>query len=55
MTPDQGIIRFDSHGPPWRDFDPIVEITPDMVEQGTANELRHNYYRSPSGVLAAGV
>ena len=36
-----------------RGLEPVVEITPDMVEAGSASELCHNYYTSPSGVLTA--
>ena len=55
MALDRGIIRFDPEGPPGRGLEPVVEITPDMVEAGSASELCHNYYTSPSGVLTAGV
>jgi len=55
MTLDQGIIRFDPEGPPGQGLRPVVEITPGMVQEGSASELCHNYYTSPSGVLTAGV
>ena len=55
MAHDQGIIRFDPEGPPGRGLEPMVEITPDMVVEGSASELCHNYYTSPSGLLTAGV
>jgi uncharacterized cupin superfamily protein len=55
MALDQGIIRIDPEGPPGRGLEPVVEITPDMVVEGSASELCHNYYTSPSGVLTAGV
>ena len=55
MARDQGIIRFDSEGPAGRGLESICEITPDMVEEGSASELCHNYYTSPSGLLTAGV
>ena len=55
MALDQGIIRFNSEGPAGRGLESICEITPDMVEEGSASELCHNYYTSPSGLLTAGV
>ena len=55
MALDQGIIRFNSEGPPGQGLESVCEITPDMVEEGSASELCHNYYTSPSGLLTAGV
>jgi uncharacterized cupin superfamily protein len=55
MALDKGIIRFDPEGPPGKGLEPMVEITPDMVVEGSASELCHNYYTSPSGVLTAGI
>ncbi len=55
MALDQGIIRFDPEGPPGQGLEPIREITPDEVEAGSASELCHDYYTSPSGVLSAGI
>ena len=55
MPLDHGIIRFDPAGPPGQGLAPSVEITPDMLETGSATELCHEYYMSPSGLLTAGV
>jgi hypothetical protein len=55
MALDQGIIRFDPEGPPGRGLEPMVESTPDMVVEGFASELCHNYYTSPSGLLEGGM
>jgi uncharacterized cupin superfamily protein len=55
MALDRGIIRFEPEGPPGQGLEPMVEITPDMLVAGSASELCHNYYTSPSGVLTAGV
>jgi uncharacterized cupin superfamily protein len=55
MALDQGIIRFNPEGPPGQGLEPMVDITPDMVVEGSASELCHNYYTSPSGLLTAGV
>ena len=55
MALDRGIIRFNSEGPPGQGLEPMLEITPDMLEEGSASELCHNYYTSPSGLLTAGV
>ena len=55
MVRDQGIIRFSPDGPPGQGLEPMAEITPDMLERGSASELGHNYYTSPSGLLTAGV
>jgi len=55
MALDQGIIRFSPDGPPDRGLEPMAEITPDEVVAGSASEIGHNYYTSPSGVLTAGV
>jgi hypothetical protein len=55
MALDQGIIRFSPGGPAGRGLEPMAEITPDEVVAGSAAELGHNYYTSPSGVLTAGV
>ena len=55
MALDQGIIRFDPEGPPGQGLEPMVEITPDMLVEGSASERCHNYYTSPSGLLTAGV
>jgi len=55
MALEQGIIRFSPDGPPGRGLEPMVEITPDMLEEGSASELGHNYYTSSSGLLTAGV
>jgi uncharacterized cupin superfamily protein len=55
MALDQGIIRFGPDGPPGQGLEPLVEITPEMLEEGSASERGHNYYRSPSGLLTAGV
>ncbi len=55
MALDQGIIRFNPEGPSGRGLEPMAEITPDRVEEGSASELCHNYYTSPSGLLTAGI
>ncbi len=39
MALDQGIIRFNPEGPTGQGLAPMVEITPDMVEEGSASEL----------------
>ena len=55
MALDEGITRIHPEGPPGQGLEPMVEITPDMLEAGSPSELCHNYYKSPSGVLSAGV
>jgi uncharacterized cupin superfamily protein len=55
MALDQGFIRFHPEGPTGKGLLPMAEITPDMLEEGIASELCHNYYTSPSGLLTAGV
>jgi uncharacterized cupin superfamily protein len=55
MALDKGIIRFDPEGPPGRGLEPLAEIPPDLVVEGSTSELAHNYYTSPSGVLTSGV
>jgi len=49
------IIRFDPKGPPGAGLEPIADLTPDILEEGSPIERAHDYYTSASGVLSAGV
>jgi len=49
------ILRFAPKGPADAGLETMVELTPDVIEEGSPIERAHNYYTSPSGVLSAGV
>lgn len=54
---DLEILRFSPKGPTDKGLESIVDITPDMLEEGSPApvELAHDYYTSPNGLLSAGV